>query len=185
MRTGDRSLVSTGLGIPSEWATVTQVHGTEVVDVEGAGPAGEGDALATGSRSLPLAVMTADCGGVVLETTAAVAVVHVGWRGVAAGVVANAARHLAPFGGVVRAALGPTIGPCCFEVGAEVATLFPRHASTTDWGTTSVDLRAAIRAQIPDTVWWTADACTRCGEGWFSHRGNGTRYRLAALGWRP
>ena len=183
----DRSAVSEELGIPSEWATLRQVHGAEVVRAARPGHSGEGDALVTVRRGVPLAVLTADCAGVVLETDGAVAVVHAGWRGAAAGAVAEAARYLQLEleGKVLRAALGPAIGPCCFEVGPEVAELFPGHRSRTSWNTVSVDLGAALRAQAPGASWWSAGACTRCGPGWFSHRGNGAAARLAAIGWMP
>ena len=160
-----------------------------MLEVDQPGPAGEGDALATGGRSLPLAVFTADCAAVVLESEAAVAVVHAGWRGAAAGVVSHAARYLerrmAWRDPVLRAAMGPLIGPCCFEVGDEVAALFPGRETTTTWRTRSVDLGEIIRAQLPDVMWWSLDACTRCGDGWFSHRATGTRNRQAAIGWIP
>ena len=187
MARGDPASVSVMIGIRPEWATLRQVHGAEVIEVTRPGRAGSGDALATVSRGLPLAVLTADCAGVVLEAARAVAVVHAGWRGVAAGVVAETAGYLEMLVGdqVSNAAMGPAIGPCCFEVGNEVAALFPRWKSTTRWATTSVDLGAAIRAQVPGASWWSADACTRCGEGWFSHRATGTRSRMAAIGWMP
>ena len=194
MARADPSAVSLEVGIRSGWATLRQVHGAAVFEVTRPGRAGRGDALVTRTKGLPLAVFTADCGGVVLETAGAVAVVHAGWRGVAAGVVAEAARYLGEVsdggdgvsgGGVSRAAVGPMIGPCCFEVGDEVAVLFAGWEAATRWGTRSVDLGAAIRAQVPDVSWWSADACTRCGEGWFSYRGTGTDSRMATLGWIP
>ena len=189
MRMGDRRAVSAALGIPAEWATLRQVHGAEVIAVTRSGPAGSGDALVTGMAGLPLAVLTADCAGVVLATEHAVAVVHAGWRGAAAGVVGAAARRLEDLGPragpVRRAAVGPLIGPCCFEVGMEVATLFhDRHVKST-YGMITVDLATAIREQVPGAEWWSAGACTRCGDGWFSHRANGTAERLAAIGWIP
>lgn len=183
LRTSDRGAISNVLGISTDWATVSQVHGAHHVTVDQAGPAGEADAIVTTTQGLPIAVFTADCGGVVLESDPAVSVVHAGWRGAAAGVVAAAADAMP--GAVVRAALGPTIGPCCFEVGDEVATEFPDHVATTTWGTTSVDLRAAIRAQVPGVEWWTADACTRCDEAFYSHRRDATPARMASLGWMP
>lgn len=188
MRRGDRSAVSEELGIPSAWAALRQVHGARVVEVDRPGPAGEGDALATARRRLPLAVFTADCAGVVLESAGAVAVVHAGWRGAAAGAVAEAAACLEREqlgGAVLRAAAGPALGPCCFEVGPEVARLFPGHRSRTSWNTESVDLGAALRAQAPRASWWSAGACTRCRPGWFSHRRDGRPDRLAAIGWMP
>lgn len=187
MRCGDRSAVSEELGIPSQWATLRQVHGNRVVEVDRPGRSGEGDALATAVRRLPLAVFTADCAGVVIETAEAVAVVHAGWRGAAAGAVAEAVAYLELEleGEVLRAAAGPVLGPCCFEVGPEVAALFPGRRSRTSWNTESVDLEAAIRAQAPKASWWSAGACTRCGQDWFSHRRDGSAARTAAIGWLP
>lgn len=189
MARGDRSIVSTRLGIRGDWAAASQIHGADVLEVAEPGRAGAGDALVTSTRDLPVAVFTADCAGVVLETERAVAVVHAGWRGAAAGVVTKAARYLEgrttrpdP---VLRAAMGPLIGPCCFEVGEEVAAAFPGWVTATTWRTTSVDLRGAIRTQVPSAEWWLVDDCTRCGAGWFSHRADGTRSRLAAIGWIP
>lgn len=189
MARGDRFTVSVQLGIQPDWATARQFHGSELLEVTEPGQAGDGDALLTSSRRLPLAVLTADCAAVVLESAHAVAVVHAGWRGAAAGIVSDAALYLerrtAHREPVLRAAMGPLIGPCCFEVGDEVAAVFPGWEATTTWRTTSVDLGAAIRAQIPGVTWWSLDACTRCGDGWFSHRANATRSRLAAIGWMP
>ncbi len=187
MRRGDRSAVSGEAGIRSEWATLRQLHGAAVVEVDRPGAAGEGDALVTGRRGLPLAVFTADCAGVVIETAGAVAVVHAGWRGLAAGVVTAAVRYLQLQlkGEVMRAAMGPAIGPCCFEVGEEVAELFPGHEASTTWKAPSVDLGGAARAQAPEASWWSVGSCTRCGEGWFSHRGDGAASRMAAIGWMP
>ena len=189
MARGDRAEVSARLGIRDHWATAKQIHGARVLDVTASGRAGSADALVTSKNDLPVAVFTADCAGVVLETARAVAVVHAGWRGAAAGVVANAARRLergtSRYGPVRRAALGPLIGPCCFEVGDEVAALFPGWETATTWKTTSVDLRGLIRAQVPSAVWWSMDDCTMCGEEWFSHRADGTHSRQAAIGWIP
>lgn len=181
--------VSMTIGIRADWATVRQVHGAAVLEVTGPGSAGSADALVTRAIGLPVAVFTADCGGIVLESDGAVGVVHAGWRGVAAGVVSEAAGYLERVSGgrsrVSRAAVGPLIGPCCFEVGDEVVERFAGWESTTRWGTTSVDLGDAIRAQIPGASWWSADACTRCGDGWFSFRATGTKSRMAAIGWIP
>ncbi len=187
MSCGDRSALSARIGIPDEWATLRQVHGADIIEVTRPGREGDGDALATACPELPLSVFTADCAGVVLETRRAVAVVHAGWRGAAAGVVAETARYLeSRFGDrVSRAALGPLIGSCCFEVGDEVAVRFPGRESTTRWGTVSVDLATEIRSQAPGASWWSVDACTRCGDGWFSHRATGTTRRMAAIGWIP
>ena len=130
-----------------------------------------------------LAVFTADCLGVVIDGSPAVAVVHGGWRGLDAGVIEAAIETIDHLGGQVRSAwIGPSIGPCCFEVGDEVARRFPGHVTKTTWGTTSVDLRAVAEHKLGvETM--IDRRCTRCGSGLFSHRADGTSARLAAVGW--
>src|SRR3990170_3553341 len=71
-----RSRVSRRLGIPDDWAFVTQVHGAKVVEALGAGRLWEADAMFTTRPGLPLAVATADCVPVVLEGAGVVALVH-------------------------------------------------------------------------------------------------------------
>lgn len=190
MLRGDRTGVSRALGIQTEWASsLKQVHGADVITATGPGRAEPGDALVTDVAGLPLAIMTADCVGVVMETEDAVGVAHAGWRGVLAGVVAAAAGRLVTLGRrpgpVLRAAIGPLIGPCCFEVGPEVAGLFhDRHVKSTG-GMTTVDLAAAVSEQVPGAEWWSLEACTRCEDGWFSFRADQTGLRQAAIGWIP
>lgn len=182
-----REAVSRSLGMSSEWATVRQVHGSRVVRVDGPGDAGEADGLWTSDSGLPVAVFTADCFGVVLMAPTAVGVAHAGWRGVVAGVVGSLRDAMtcanAP---PVRAAVGPGIGPCCFEVGDDVAERFDsRHVGETTWGTTSVDLPGALGHGLAGLEVWASEGCTLHEEGWFSHRGDGTRRRMAAVGWLP
>ncbi|MEX1004017.1 MAG: polyphenol oxidase family protein [Acidimicrobiia bacterium] len=165
----------------AEWATVRQVHGSAVVDASASGDHGEADGLATSATGLALAVFTADCLGVVMHGAGRVAVVHAGWRGVAAGVVANAVERV---GDVASVHIGPHIRPCCFEVGPEVSARFVGHLSRTRTGTTSVDLASAVAAQLPVEP-EIIDRCTRCGNDMFSHRRNGTGERLATVGWVP
>lgn len=184
-RTG-RARISAALGIPDAWASVSQVHGDRITIATRPGELGEADGIATRVADLPVAVFTADCVGVVLHGDGAVAAVHAGWRGAAARIVEAAVRGLAMLGApVTRAAIGPAIGPCCFEVGDEVAAQFPGHLATTSWGTTSVDLAGAVSAQLGDIETWRSPDCTRCGDGFFSHRADGTPDRMAAIGWLP
>lgn len=169
------------IGLGSEWATVRQVHGNAVQVVYGPGDHGDADGLVTDVPGLPLAVFTADCLGIVLHGPDRVAVVHAGWRGVAAGVVESA---LTALGRVDTVHVGPHIRACCFEVGPEVADRFSLDLATTSWGTTSVDLASAISRQLPVEP-DVSDRCTRCGDDSFSHRRNGTPARMAAIGWLP
>lgn len=178
-----RSAFASQLGRPDRWATVTQVHGNRVLRAEEPGDHGEGDALWTDRPGILLAVLTADCLGVVVEAEEAVGVAHAGWRGAASGVVSNLAETMMRSGHPpVRIAIGPGIGPCCFEVGPEVAERFPDRVSETSWGTVSVDLRSHVAGQI-DAPAWIAENCTMHDPGFFSHRADGAKQRLATVGW--
>jgi hypothetical protein len=116
-------LTSRGLG--GEPAFARQVHGADVIDVQRGGFAGHGDALATSRPGLPLCVSTADCLPIVLYDPRAgrLAGVHAGWRGTVPSVAAAAVRRLVEAGSAavdLVAAIGPSIGPCCYEVDAPV-----------------------------------------------------------------
>ena len=110
-------------GDPEALALNRQVHGATVLRA-GPGAAARWRVTRSGrtSRDSRVGASTADCVPVALVRQGgerpAVAVVHAGWRGLLAGVVPAA---VAALGGNVAAAVGPAIGPCCFEIGAEVA----------------------------------------------------------------
>jgi YfiH family protein len=179
-----RSAVSSWLGIPRQWATLRQVHGARVVKAIAPGELEEADAMWTDQPGIPLAVFTADCFGVVLIAPGAVGVAHTGWRGAAAGVVPALAGEMREHGyqpGL--AAIGPGIGPCCFEVGPDVASRFPLDVAQTTWGSTSVDLVGAIRRELEDMEVWLSGACTMHQSGLFSHRENRTLLRHATITW--
>lgn len=181
-----RRAVSSQLAIPDEWATVHQVHGATVVEATGPGWLAEADALFTDAAGLPLAVFTADCLAVVIEADRGVGIAHAGWRGVVAGVVDNLRTSMEAAGWkLLRAAIGPGIGPCCFEVGSEVSARFPADTSKTTWGTASVDLPAAVASGLAGLEIWTAGVCTRCSDGYFSHRRDATPARMAGIVWLP
>lgn len=114
-------------------ARVRQVHGA-VVRVVHAGEDGgaipEADAAITGVAGLAVAVVAADCVPLLLAdpVTGAVAAVHAGWRGTAANIPAAAVRAMTREFGVdpahLVAAIGPSIGACCYAVGPELVTAF-------------------------------------------------------------
>jgi YfiH family protein len=119
------------LGVPrAPVARLKQVHGTTVVDVKGIPPgqvvvAGLGDALVTTEPGLVLAIATADCVPLVLVDleAGALAAVHAGWRGTAAGVVDAALDALEARGARssrLYALFGPSISRDAYEVGPEV-----------------------------------------------------------------
>jgi len=150
-----------------------QVHGARV---RRAGKLGEpGDGLWSDSSGEPLLVFTADCLPVALVRAngdpPAAAALHVGWRGLLSGIVQSGARAL---GGTLAAAIGPGIGPCCYEVGEEVAAPFRerfgadvvREGRLDLWSSVERALHAAGVEDVHRT-----DLCTCCNpELFFSHR---------------
>jgi polyphenol oxidase len=127
------------LGVAGPLYVARQVHGAAVVRVRaGDDPAAiapiEADALITGDADVAVGIFVADCVPALLvdPRSGAIAAVHAGWRGTVAGVLPAAVRALgAEFGARpedLRVALGPAIGACCFEVGAEVVRAFEAAA---------------------------------------------------------
>lgn len=115
--------------------SVVQVHGLHIVRVREAGElaavaAQEADGLSSSEPGLGLSVRVADCTPILMACprTGACAALHAGWRGTVAGMAAAGVRHMADQFGCrsdeLRVALGPCIGPCCFEVGPEVVAAF-------------------------------------------------------------
>ena len=100
---------------PGPPAFLRQVHGADVLAAERAGLVGRADVVVTDRPGLPLAIFTADCVPLVLYDPAGrrLALAHAGWRGTAAA-AARAAAGGAPETFV--GAIGPSIGPCCYEV---------------------------------------------------------------------
>lgn len=127
--------VAAWLGVPAAglWR-LDQVHGCRAVRVEGAVMPVEvglepADAAITTRTDAAVAVKVADCVPILLaHRRGGVAAVHAGWRGTAQGIAGRAARDLASaVGGPVSeiaAAIGPSIGPCCYDVGQEVRETF-------------------------------------------------------------
>jgi len=181
-----RRVVSGSLGVTELWATVEQVHGAHVVEATVAGNLGEADAIFTLVPDLPLAVGVADCVPVIIEGPEAVAVVHAGWRGAVAGVVERTLEALNDAGTApIRAAIGPAIGPCCYEVGADVADRLPGHVSSTTWGTTSVDLPGFVADRLVGLEVWRSGDCTFTAAHLFSYRRDQTKSRQTAVAWLP
>jgi purine-nucleoside/S-methyl-5'-thioadenosine phosphorylase / adenosine deaminase len=108
--------------------TMKQVHGDQIIDVKDRNikEAGEGDGMKTGEKEAFLGILTADCVPIlfVAPEQKIVAVVHAGWRGTLAGIAPKMVRLLDSQHGIspdaIEAALGPAIGPCCYEVQQDV-----------------------------------------------------------------
>ncbi|HEY4997378.1 MAG TPA: polyphenol oxidase family protein [Solirubrobacteraceae bacterium] len=160
-----------------------QAHGTTVRRVshdpspDSEVPAEEADGQATNVRGLAAIVLSADCLPVALGCDGAVAALHAGWRGLAAGVLEQgviALRELGAREGQITAVVGPGAGPCCYEVGEEVHVAFAgrhRHGQNIDLRAIAHErLLAAGVAEVRDV-----QACTICDERYFSHRREGRR----------
>ena len=181
---GCRTDLARRLGISDRWATLTQVHGSNVLEVDRPGDQGEADAMFTSVGGLPLVIFTADCAGVVVQAPGAVGVAHAGWRGAANGVVAALVTGMRDAGfDPASAAIGPALGPCCLEVGPEVRARFDGFTAQTSWGSESIDLEQAITSQLRGLNVWAANRCTLHEPGWFSHRRDRTLARMATIAW--
>ncbi len=198
------------IGPDLQCVTMHQVHGAEIAVVNRPGdPVGDVDALVSDTPGLGLCVLTADCVPILLvaEAEGLVAAVHAGWRGTLAGLVTRVvARMAACWGGDparLRAALGPAIGGCCYEVDDAIAASFGAR-----WGRmpaavrrrreqptkAHLDLRAAnrallIAAGVPSERVASVGPCTRCTPSeYFSHRGSGadgvTGRQASIVGWQ-
>jgi YfiH family protein len=163
-------------------ALARQVHGADVVRVEGPGMVGEADVLITDQPNRPIGILTADCSPVILEGTSSVAVVHAGWRGVVAGAVE---AGLEAVGDVQRAWIGPSIHACCYEVGPEVIAAFEKKNLPIADGSHVDPARGAeailTRAGVTEVV--VSDVCTHHDERYFSFRRDGTTGRQGAFAW--
>jgi YfiH family protein len=178
--------IASELGIGSEWAWVRQVHGAGVATVAAPGIGGEADAVITMEPSLPVAVSVADCLPVAIVGTSGVGMAHAGWRGVVAGVVDATITAMVEAGADPHTAvIGPGIGPCCFEVGPDVAQRFEGRNALTTWGTTSVDLIAAVREQLGDLRAVGLGMCTHHDRRFHSFRRSGTASRQFGVTWLP
>ncbi|HET7910259.1 MAG TPA: peptidoglycan editing factor PgeF [Nitrospira sp.] len=165
----------TGVPVPTSnlqdraWMlSVKQVHGTDalIVDrpVSGADRfEGGWDALITDQPGVTVVVRTADCVPVLLydRRRRVVAAVHAGWRGAVAGIVSKTIELMVSRFGVtpldLRVSIGPSAGPCCYEV--DHAVLEPLRRSRPDWSsllrddrekTARLDLKALVRRQTID-----------------------------------
>jgi polyphenol oxidase len=136
-------------------------------------------------------VFVADCLPVMLVADGAVAALHCGWRGLAAGIVAEGVAALRETGGdgPVAAAVGPGARGCCYEVSDEVHAAFARVPAARA-GERNLDLPAIARHELEhagvDDVHDTG-LCTICAgeELFFSHRRDGgVTGRQAGVAWR-
>jgi YfiH family protein len=186
-----------------------QVHGTNVRCIHGdadipapdtaaAQPPVEADGHATRVAGVGVMALAADCLPVALGGPTAVAIVHAGWRGLAAGVLEQGVLALRTLGveGDITAIVGPGAGPCCYEVGPEVHAAFaaagavdPNVAGSVDVGGSPIDLPAIARERLHAagvTDVHNVAVCTICDARFYSHRRESTSVgRQAGIAWLP
>jgi polyphenol oxidase len=214
----NRAWLQTEVGVPP--AHIRQVHGTVVRRIAGLPAKGiaplpdegvelpEADGQATPLRDVAPMVLVADCLPIAVAGRAgvngcgavagragkdgcgAVAMLHAGWRGLAAGIVAEGVRALRELGagGSLVAAIGPGAGGCCYEVGEEVHAAFAEYGDRARNGR-NLDLKAIAREQLGRAgvqAVHDAELCTICSDPslFFSHRrDHGVTGRQAGIAW--
>lgn len=160
-----------------------QVHGTVVRRVGPELEVEEADGQATARDDVAVMVQVADCLPVAVAGPGAVAMLHAGWRGLAAGVLEEGVRALRELGArpPLAAVIGPGARGCCYEVGDEVRAAFGESSPRIDLATIAARrLSAAGVDQIEDVC-----RCTICDERYFSYRREGEAAgRQAGVAWR-
>src|SRR5262249_12481216 len=199
----NRAQFLAALGAPG-WPIIKlrQVHSGTVLDIDDTSAASdpvEGDAAVTSIPGIMLGVLTADCVPILIADSGgkAVAAIHAGWRGTAARIAETAAIRLTEKFQIdpseLIAAIGPHIGPCCYEIGEEVAgEIADRNAilRRPEWTKPHLDLATANRQQlskagIPEEQIETSSLCTKCRADLFhSYRRDGKRmgHMLSVIG---
>lgn len=187
------------LGIPERWGELKQVHGAAVHKLDNGfrdfdpGAWLEADALLVRGADAPVAVFAADCLPVALVSPELAGVAHAGWRGLAAGILDFAVGGFTGEGSVT-AWIGPSIGPCHYQVGGEVVEAFQGAypAAPEFWEVDGdrfrFDLRAAARwvlRRAGATVPEYDPPCTYCDDRFYSYRRDGgVTGRQAVVVWR-
>ena len=194
----NRRRIRQAFALPSEPLWLEQLHGTRVVDADARDPEvpPEADGAVTRARGRVLAVMPADCRPVVLAVAdgPALAVVHAGWRGLAAGVMDAALKALDASPRHVSAWIGPGIGPRHYEVDAKVHEAFdafPGHdqafTNADDAAHWQCDLASLVRSCLQAAGVSRVEQSGLCTysdhERFYSYRRDGVTGRMATLAW--
>jgi purine-nucleoside/S-methyl-5'-thioadenosine phosphorylase / adenosine deaminase len=185
---------------PGDWTWLHQVHGSVVVVVDrpGACAGAAADGSITDVDGAVLAIQTADCAPVVFSCEGGLAILHVGWRGIVAGVIPAALAALGERGGDVHALLGPCIAASAYAFGPDdldsVVSVVGEVARSSDRsGGPALDLAASVRAQCRSGGVVSFDTVGRrhgdapfdtSDPAWFSHRTRGDTGRQVTVAWR-
>jgi polyphenol oxidase len=168
---------------PGRVAVNQQVHGAELSYGEAAlADAPEADGHVITTPGIAGLIYTADCLPIAVAGPGGVAMLHCGWRGLAAGIIGRGAAAVE----ATHGAIGPGIGPCCYEVGGEVLaaleTVREGGAAGRMLDLPEVARRLLRQAGVGQID--SADLCTCCEkELFFSHRRDGGSGRQAGVAW--
>jgi YfiH family protein len=177
---------------PTNVAIGWQVHGTDIREWDGPDPDTafldprgghlKVDGHITRKPGIAPVVLVADCLPIAIAGNGALALLHCGWRGLAGGLIAQAAARMNALG----AAIGPGIGQCCYEVGQEVLDAFADYDDVADGH--MLNLRAIAEQQLRAAGIERVehvDYCTSCNPDlFFSHRrDNGVTGRQGGIAW--
>jgi YfiH family protein len=174
-------------------ARVNQVHGNivQIATSQTTSSRPRADGIVTREPGVMIGIFSADCVPILMidEKRKVVGAIHAGWRGVIANIIANAVDAMTSIGANpddIRAAMGPSIGPCCFEVDIALAERFAReiagsenHTRAGNPGKAYLDLRGIVRDQLvgaglSGTNVESVGPCTRCAsDRFFSRRAAG------------
>jgi len=180
----NRRRLAVALGFaPEQVAFARQVHGTRLLDQPREGGMEEADGHVLREPGTAALVFTADCLPVAVAGPQGIAMLHAGWRGLAGGILAAGAEAVA----ATSAAIGPGIGPCCYEVGDEVLESFAPLGEGVANGR-MLDLAEVARRQLAAAGVGrveSAGLCTSCeAELFYSHRRDeGRTGRQGGVGW--
>lgn len=196
---GNRSVLARAFGTTLDrLVTVTQVHGTDLLAIDQPNDDFthfaklECDGIVTNQPGVLIGVCVADCVPVLLfdPTKQVVAALHAGWKGTAGNIAAKGVEAMvsifASRPADIRAAIGPAIAPCCYEVDLPVKTGFAQqqaawdlYAQPKESGKWQLDLAAINRHQLlaaglSDSNVETAGVCVCCtADSFFSYRREG------------
>jgi polyphenol oxidase len=163
--------------------TVRQVHGSEILRVDGPlDHVPEADGIITNQFNVSLIIRTADCLPIfmVAPEKKVIGLVHAGWRGSRDGIVIRAVEAMRDFGVSprdIRVAFGPSISPVFYEVGREFISIFPNeidaHGLTCSLDLALVNLRQLESAGVPVENIYDCGICTFANERYHSFRRDG------------
>lgn len=175
---------------PDRLVGTNQVHGTRVVAVPPLPPALEADGLITSASGTALIIRVADCVPILLfdPTSQTVGLIHAGWRGTLGGIATNAVEAMLGHGAgplkELQAIIGPSAGPCCYEVGANLRKLFRQKDLSVSGECVDLwesNVRQLKRAGIPLNNIVVSNICTLCTSQFHSFRRDSTSSRNAVI----